>query len=75
MARVSHDMRRLGQLAGIEPGYQDGGGEWHFPSEETYLAILPSLGIPISKPEQAREFRTRMALDRLRQPMPTVQTV
>jgi len=75
MARVSHDMCRLGQLAGIEPGYQDGGGEWHFPSEETYLAILPSLGIPISKPEQAREFRTRMALDRLCQPMPTVQTV
>ncbi|MCE2804619.1 MAG: 4-alpha-glucanotransferase [Gemmataceae bacterium] len=75
MAGVSHDLCRLGQLAGIEPGYQDGRGEWHFPSEETYLAILPSLGIPISKPEQARDFRNRIALDRLRQPMPTVQTV
>ena len=75
MAGVSHDLSRLGQLAGVEPGYQDGRGEWHFPTEETYLAILPSLGVPISNASQARELRRQLALDRLRQPMSKVQTV
>jgi 4-alpha-glucanotransferase len=75
MPKISADLIRLGELAGIESGYLDGQGVWHTPSLEAYLAILPSLGVPIQSVGQAGEFRTQLAFKRMHQPADVVQTV
>ena len=75
MGQVPADLVRLGELAGMESAFQDGQGVWHKPSLEAYLAILPSLGMGIQKPEQAGELRAQFALEKLRMPLDSVQTV
>lgn len=75
MSKVSADLVRLGELAGIETGYLDGEGVWRTPSVEAYLAILPTLGVPIRCAGEAGEFRSQLAIKRLHQPAEVVQTV
>ncbi len=63
---------RLAEIRGIEPGYVNGAGAWVTPGTDTLMALLPILGEPIDRPEQATD-RLRLArLEDLMRPLPPV---
>jgi len=47
---VSDELRRLTQLAGVDPGYHDIDGQWHPTDDATALALLRAMGLDPDDP-------------------------